>query len=176
MKSGKKWEKVGKKVCTEQTRCHHGGARSLHEEHRGSKEITRRCNSVVILTNSLAYQRIFSHHEMHTRSPRKCPEMQGANKEIARWYTVIVRHSTVHHGVLHFRLRVAIAQPFRDSVTRALGTGTRRVIKIYIRKTRLELIKISIMSPAKGLLGKWKLLFHYYDKWLFMTCNAMGLQ
>jgi hypothetical protein len=45
--------------------------------------------------------------------------MQGANKEITRWYTVIVRHSTVQHGVLHFRLRVAIAQPFRDSVTRA---------------------------------------------------------
>ena len=121
-KSGKNWGKVGKKVCTEQTRCHHGGARSLHEEHRGSKEITRRCNSVVILTNSLAYQRIFSHHEMHTRSHRKCPEMQGANKEITRWYTVIVRHSTVQHGVLHFRLRVAIAQPFRDSVTRALGS------------------------------------------------------
>ena len=120
VKSGKNWGKVGKKVCTEQTRCHHGGARSLHEEHRGSKEITRRCNSVVILTNSLAYQRIFSHHEMHTRSPRKCLEMQGANKEITRWYTVIVRHSTVQHGVLHFRLRVAIAQPFRDSVTRAL--------------------------------------------------------
>ena len=118
-KSGKNWGKVGKKVCTEPTRCHHRGARSLHEEHRGSKEITRRCNSVVILTNSLAYQRIFSHHEMHTRSPRKCPEMQGANKEKTRWYTVIVRHSTVQHGVLHFRLRVAIAQPFRDSVTRA---------------------------------------------------------
>ena len=116
VKSGKNWGTVGKKVCTEQTRCHHGGARSLHEEHRGSKEITRRCNSVVILTNSLAYQRIFSHHEMYTRSP----EMQGANKEITRWYTVIVRHSTVQHGVLHFRLRVAIAQPFRDSVTRAL--------------------------------------------------------
>ena len=116
----KKNEHGGHEVCTEQTRCHHGGARSLHEEHRGSKDITRRCNSVVILTNSLAYQRICSHHEMHTRSPRKCPEMQGANKEITRWYTVIVRHSTVQHGVLHFRLRVAIAQPFRDSVTRAL--------------------------------------------------------
>ena len=86
-KVGKKWGKVGKKVCTEQTRCHHGGARSLHEEHRGSKEITRRCNSVVILTN-------YSDHEMHTRSHRKCPEMQGANKEITRWYTVIVRYST----------------------------------------------------------------------------------
>ena len=105
MRSGKNWGKVGKKVCTEQTRCHHGGSRSLH---------------VVILTNSLAYQRIFPHHEMHARSPRKCPEMQGANTEITRWYTVIVRHSTVQHGVLHFRLRVAIAQPFRDSVTRAL--------------------------------------------------------
>ena len=117
VKNGKKWGKVGKTVCTEQTRCHHGGARSLHEEHRGNKEITRRCNPVVILTNSFAYQRIFSHHKMHTRSPRKCPEMQGANKEITRWYMVIVRHSTVQHGVLHFRLRVAIAQPFRDSVT-----------------------------------------------------------
>ena len=126
VKSGKNWGKVGKKVCTEQTRCHHGGARSPHEEHRGSKEITRRCNSMVILTNSLAYQRIFSHHEMHTRSPRKCPEMQGANKEITRWYTVIVRHSTVQHRVLHFRLRVAIAQPFRDSVTRALVLWSHR--------------------------------------------------
>ena len=118
-KIGEKWEKKcvrSKHVVITEV---HGGARSLHEEHRGSKEITRRCNSVVILTNSLAYQRIFSHHEMHTRSPRKFPEMQGANKEITRWYTVIVRHSTVQHGVLHFRFRVAIAQPFRDSVTRA---------------------------------------------------------
>ena len=115
------------KMNTEDTkfvRCHHGGARRLHEEHRCSKEITRRCNSVVILTNSLAYQRIFAQHEMHTRSHRKCPEMQGANKEITRWYTVMVRHSTVQHGVLHFRLRVAIAQPFRDSVTRALKTSS----------------------------------------------------
>ena len=39
---------------------------------------------------------------------------------LTRWYTMIVRHSTVQRGVLHFRLRVAIAQPFRDSVTRAL--------------------------------------------------------
>ena len=62
---------------------------------------------------------IFSSRNAYTE-PQKVPrKMQGANKEITRWYTVIVRHSTVQHGVLHFRLRVAIAQPFRDSVTRA---------------------------------------------------------
>ena len=61
---------------------------------------------------------MFSPRNAYTE-PRKCPEMQGANKEITQWYTVIVRYSTVQHGVLHFILRVAIAQPFRDSVTRA---------------------------------------------------------
>ena len=78
-KSGKNWGKMGKKVCTEQTRCHHGGARSLHEEHRGSKDITRRCNSVVILTNSLAYipKNIFSPRNAYTE-PQKVPGDAGS--------------------------------------------------------------------------------------------------
>ena len=91
---------------------------------------------------------------------------------------MIVRHSTVQHGALHFRLCVAIAQPFRDSVTRALLGGLYRIppsaiaANQHTATSRPSLVlTLELYSPAyssvsqSGLSSEvlslaWSFLFH----------------